>query len=205
MAPTRLDHSENVQFPGTWTPDGRTVLWAEGTTLASLDIKAISVGGEPAARPILATRFSEYNPELSPDGRWLAYVSNETGRDEVYVRAFPDLGGKRVISRTGGNSPAWSLDGRKLLYLSPPSKPGESMWQLMELDVTLDSAFTATLARPLFEPMFAPDLVRTYDLTRNADRFIFLRIRHPPATSAPREIHVVQNWTEELKRLVPAN
>jgi len=75
----------------------------------------------------------------------------------------------------------------------------------MELDVTLGPAFTATLARPLFEPMFAPDLVRTYDLTRNADRFIFLRIRHPPATSAPREIHVVQNWTEELKRLVPAN
>ena len=79
------------------------------------------------------------------------------------------------------------------------------LWQLMELDVTLDPAFTATLARPLFEPMFVPDLVRTYDLTRNADRFIFLRIRHPPATSAPREIHVVQNWTEELKRLVPAN
>lgn len=77
--------------------------------------------------------------------------------------------------------------------------------QLMELDVTLGAAFTATLPRPLFEPMFDTDLVRTYDLTRNADRFIFVRVRYPPATSAPREIHVVQNWSEELKRLVPAN
>ncbi len=201
-APTRLAHSENVQFAGTSTPDGRTVVWAEGA--ANFDIKAISIG-EPAARPILATRFSEFNPELSPDGRWLAYVSNETERNEVYVGAFPDLGEKRMISRTGGDSPAWSLDGRKLLFLSPASKPGESAMQLMELDVTLGPTFTATLPRPLFEPMFESDLVRTYDLTRNADRFIFVRQRHPPATSAPREIHVVQNWSEELKRLVPAN
>jgi eukaryotic-like serine/threonine-protein kinase len=201
-APTRLGQSEYVQFPGTWTPDGRTVLYAEGSTIVGRDIKAITLGSGPA-RPILATRFSEFNPELSPDGRWLAYVSDETGREEVYVQAFPDPGGKRMISTTGGNSPVWSLDGRKLFYLSPPSKPRGSAWQLMESDVTLGSAFAATPPRPLFEPTFAPDLVRTYDLTPNADRFIFLRVRFPPATSAPREIHVVQNWSEELKRLVP--
>ena len=76
--------------------------------------------------------------------------------------------------------------------------------QMMEMDVTLGATFTATPPRPLFEPVFTWDVVRTYDLTSDAERFIFARERFPPATSAPREIHVIQNWFEELKRLVPA-
>jgi eukaryotic-like serine/threonine-protein kinase len=140
---------------------------------------------------------------FSPDGRWLAYVSDETGRSEVYVQAFPHLGQKRQISTAGGTNPAWSRNGRKLTFLTRPERPRGQFMQLMELDVTLGANFTATPARPLFEPVFGADIDRAYDMTADASRFIFVRQTYPPSTSAPHELQLVQHCFEELKARAP--
>ena len=134
------------------------------------------------------------------------YVSNETGRDEVYVRAFPSATDKRQISTAGGFNPAWSRNGRKLVFLAPiePPRPGFAM-QLMEAEVTLGTSFTATSPRRLFEAPFLADVARTYDLTPDAGRFVFTRETYPPSTSEPREMQVIENWFGELRRRVPAN
>jgi serine/threonine-protein kinase len=200
--PRQLAPGHGVIFPGSWTPDGQSVIFAEGPTADTLDIKLLSVAGDPRVQPLIETRFNDRMPELSPDGRWLAYVSNETGRDELYVRAFPGLGDKRQISTAGGVDPAWSRNGRKLVFLSRLGKPGT--YALMEVDVTPGTTFISSPPRQVFESPFFPDVARTYDLTPDASRFIFTRETYPPSTSAPREMHVVQSWTEELKARVPA-
>jgi hypothetical protein len=152
---------------------------------------------------LIASRFNDTNPEISPDGRWLAYTSNELGHDEVYVQAFPGLGDKVRISTAGGSNPAWSRDHRKLFFLSQLDAKQGSKWQLMEVDVTLGATFTKSLPRRLFDSPVPADVRRGYDPAPDGRRFVFLRETHPPSTSAPREMHVIQNWTEELKRLAP--
>jgi serine/threonine-protein kinase len=137
-------------------------------------------------------------PDLSPDGRWLAYVSDETGRQEVYVQSFPGLGGKRRISADGGVEPAWSRDGRKLLYVVHPASGLERM---MEVDVSLGETFTAGSPHSLFEFSFSGALsARSYDLTRDAERFLVVDEVYPPSSDALDEIHVVQNWFSALDR-----
>ena len=156
--PRRIAPGGEVVFPGSWTPDGQSVVFADGPTAGSLDVRVISVTGGSGAQPLVETRFNDRMPEVSPDGRWLTYVSNETGRDEVYVRAFPTAGDKRQISTAGGFNPAWSRNGRKLVFLAPiePPRPGLSM-QLMEAEVTLGTSFTATSPRRLFEAPFSAE------------------------------------------------
>ena len=204
--PRRIAPGREIVFPGSWTPDGQSVVFADGPTAGSLDVRVLSVTGGSGAQPLVETRFNDRMPEVSPDGRWLTYVSNETGRDEVYVRAFPGAGDKRQISTAGGFNPAWSRNGRKLVFLAPiePPRPGVSM-QLMEAEVTLGTSFTATSPRRLFEAPFSADVARTYDLTPDAGRFIFTRETYPPSTSEPREMQVIENWFGELRRRVPAN
>jgi hypothetical protein len=205
VAPRQLAPAGGVLFPGSWTADGKSVVFAEGPTADGMDVK-LSVEGEPRVRSLIATRFNDRMPEVSPDGRWLTYVSDETGRSEVYVRAFPALGDKRQISTAGGFNPAWSRNGRKLVFLAPiKPRDGPFGMQLMEAEVTLGATFTATSPRRLFEAPFPADVARTYDLTPDAGRFIFTRETYPPSTSQPREMQVIENWFGELRRRVPAN
>jgi serine/threonine-protein kinase len=99
-----------------FTPDGQRLLTAM-TAGAGFDVGVISVGEAGPATPLLATPFNEQFAVVSPDGRWLAYGSDETGRDEVYVRPFPEGGAKLLVSQGGGTEPRWSPDGRTLYYL----------------------------------------------------------------------------------------
>jgi Tol biopolymer transport system component len=104
----RLASSDVQQAPGAWTPDGKTLLFMDGA-LAD-DIWTLSLEGDRRPHPFSQTPFNEQYPDLSPDGRWLAYASNQSGRVEVYVQPYPGPGARQQISVDGGTAPVWSRD-----------------------------------------------------------------------------------------------
>ncbi len=110
--------SEYTKGAGSWSPDGKFLAFEERHPDTLSDIWVLSVEGNRTPQALMRERFNEYEPVFSPNGRWLAYVSDEAGRDEVYVRSFPGLAGKQPISTGGGRYPVWSRDGRELFYLS---------------------------------------------------------------------------------------
>jgi Tol biopolymer transport system component len=185
-----------------WAPDGQTIVMEIQGAETSTDIWLLDGEGERAARPLLQTRFNERTARLSPDGRWLAYVSDESGRDEVYVQPFPDLAGKWQISIQGGNQPVWSRDGRELFY-----RGGE---QLMAVTVSTEPPFRATAPQALFPDAFERPqgpAHTSYDVAPDG-RFLMLQssqVSRETERTGSTQLHVVQNWFEELKRLVPTN
>ena len=151
--------------------------------------------GKPASlipRQVIFGNPDKAAARLSPDGRWLAYQSNETGRREVYVQPFPGPGGKRQVSTLGGREPRWARNGQELFY-----REGNKM---MVVGVTTTPIFTASNPRLLFEGRFI-DGAKTYDVAPDGQRFLVVRPSEQEITAT--QIHVVLNWFEELKRLVP--
>ena len=104
---------------GNLSPDGSRLVFSAGSGGAGLDIGVLTMDGERSWTPLLATASGDFDPVISPDGQWIAYASGETGRVEVYVQRFPELGLRQQISTDGGMRPAWSPDGRALFYLVP--------------------------------------------------------------------------------------
>jgi len=157
----------------------------------------LSIDGDRQPRPILQTPASEVDARLSPDGRWLTYASDESGRYEVYVQSFAGSGGKWQISTNGGREPVWAHSGRELFYRS-----GEKMIAAV---VAIQPTFQAATSRPLFEGPYegtntiSPD----YDVTGDDQRFLMVQPSEP--RSKPTDFNVVLNWSEELKRRVPTN
>jgi Tol biopolymer transport system component len=148
------------------------------------------------AQPFLRTQFNEGAPRFSPDGHWLAYVSDESGRYEVYVQPYPGPGGKWQISTDGGMEPVWNRNGRELFYRS-----GDKM---MAVDIATQPSFTAGKPHMLFEGQYVPTAVLfpNYDVSPDGQRFLMLKPTEQ-AEAAPTQIVVVQNWFEELKQKVP--
>jgi Tol biopolymer transport system component len=150
--------------------------------------------------PFLNSQFSETHPEFSPDGRWLAYRSNESNRNEVYVRPFPGPGAKYPISSEGGSEPLWAKDGTKLYYRWPDAQPTQ-MWVV---DVRTDGGFMAGKPRLLFDRsgyvFGTPE--RCYDLSPDGQRFLMTKLEDRKPTPVT-ELVLVLNWFEELKRLAP--
>jgi serine/threonine-protein kinase len=107
-APERLTTSENGQYPGSWSPDGQVLAFSEPDPTTGYDIWMLGLQGDRKPRPFLQTPANESGPIFSPDGRWVAYLSDETGRNEIYVRPFPGPGGKMQISTEGGTEPMWA-------------------------------------------------------------------------------------------------
>jgi serine/threonine-protein kinase len=192
----RLTSGERTQTPGSWSADGQWLVYDEGGPETGFDVWALPAGGDRKARVVVSTPFTEQYPRLSPDGRWLAYTSNEPGRVEVFVQPFAGPGGRSQISIEGGTEPVWSRDGRELFYVN-----GDKM---MAVEITTTPAFRAGTPRLLFEGryMFSPNGVAAYDVAADG-RFLRVQPMHPdPPTN---QINVVLNWAEELKRLVPVN
>ena len=133
---------------------------------------------------------------FSPDGRWLAYVSDESGRYEVYVQPYPGPGGKWQISTGGGKEPLWARDGRELFY-----RNGE---QMMAVEITTEPTFSAGTPRLLFEGTYLSGTVflAYYDVSPDGQRFLMVQASEQQA-SDPTQINVVLNWFEELKQRVP--
>ena len=148
------------------------------------------------AQPFLRTQFDEAVPQFSPDGRWLAYISNETGRHEIYVQSYPGPGGKWQISTEGGAEPVWNPNGRELFYRS-----GDKM---MAVEITAQPGFAASTPRMLFQGRYvqAPFPSSNYDVSRDGQRFLMLKPSEQ-GQAAPTQINIVLNWFEELKQKVP--
>jgi len=108
--------------PLDWSPDGRFLLYAAQGEKSASDLWALPLTGDRMPVPVAQTRFEEVQAQFSPDGRWLAYASNETSRYEIYVRPFPASGGKWQVSSEGGIYPQWRRDGRELFYVAPDNK-----------------------------------------------------------------------------------
>jgi serine/threonine-protein kinase len=140
------------------------------------------------------------NGEVSPNGRWLAYQSNESGSDEVYVRQFPNVdgGGKRLVSSGGGTTPAWSANGKELFYFRPSDT-------IMAVPVTTDGV-TFAFDNPVVavKANLAAGLPngRTYAVSADGKRFLVIKNAAQGPTISP-QLVIVLNWVDELKRLVP--
>jgi serine/threonine-protein kinase len=191
----RLTQSDYMQWPGSWSPDGETLAFIQVGPDSGDDILFLHMP-ERRITPFLNSRFNERYAEFSPDGRWIAYGSDESGRQEVYVQPFRGPGGKWQISNEGGRDPLWSRNGKQLFY-----RWGDQVWVV---DVQIGSDFSTSKPRLLFEqPGYARgSLVRTWDISPDGQRF--LMVKQEERKSQPvTEMILVQNWFEELKRLVP--
>jgi eukaryotic-like serine/threonine-protein kinase len=196
--PERLTSETDVQLelPSSFSPDGSHLLLVVGnlsdtsSEKTGWDIFVLPLSGERTLRPFLQTKFSEGDAQFSPDGRWVAYGSNESGRLEVHVRPFPGPGGKWQISTEGGWHPRWSRSGRELFYRQAD--------KMMAVDVETSPTFRAGRPRTLLEGRF---VARGYDVAPDGSRF--LMIKEDPAESGPARVNVVLNWFEEVKRRVP--
>ena len=190
--------SELNVYPSDWSRDGRYLIYtADSGGPGGLDIwylrrKPDGDGFEPV--PFLEGRFNQQSGKLSPDGRFLAYCSDESGRFEVYVRPFPEGGGQLQMSPAGGCEPRWSHDGKELFYVVGNT--------LMVAAVTTSAGFSAGAVVRLFQDAgldVGLALSRDrYDVSADGKRFLTIEMLQNDEAKAP-AIHIVQNWFEEFE------
>jgi serine/threonine-protein kinase len=194
----RLYVSENFQDATSVSPDGTRIVVNEVTPNQGRDMRLLTLTPTPRIEPLVETRFEERGGILSPDGRWLAYESDSSGRFEIYVRPFPAIGdGQWQVSTAGGVHALWSRSGRELFYraldgtvLSVPVNAQTATW-------------SAGMPVVLFKGNYlGANVSRQYDVTPDGQRFVMLKESGERADTQ-RVIVVVQNWFEELRRLAP--
>jgi len=180
--------------PGSWSPDGRVLAFMEINPDTGFDVYTLPLK-DRKPQPFVHTPANETAPRFSPDGHFIAYASNESGRFEIYVRPYPGPGGKWQISTEGGTEPAWNPKGRELFYRS-----GNKM---IAVDITTQATFSAGKPRMLFEGAYvlSPRSFPDYDVSPDGQRFLMLKASEQ--AQAPAQINVVLNWFEELKQKVP--
>ncbi|MHC4532588.1 MAG: protein kinase domain-containing protein [Planctomycetota bacterium] len=185
--PTRL-------APYSWSPDGKLLAVYDYIEFRDIcDIFVLSLEGERKLEPIIQTQYSKINPAFSPDGRWIAYSSNRDGKYQIYVRPYPTMDRVIPISREFGEEPVWSVSGDKLFYRN------RSKW--MVVSISTKPEFEAGIPQVVFEGPYVNVTGLSYDVAPDGQRFLVLKPEYDD--SQVRELHVVTNWFEELKRLAP--
>jgi Tol biopolymer transport system component len=184
------EHSHVTGF----APGGQSLLFEKQTVERNTDIWLLPLDGSGKERLILGTAFNEVGARLSPDGRWLAYMSDETGIPQIYVQPFPALDARFLISKSGGQEPVWSRDGRRLLY-----RADGVMWSV---SIAAGETFRPGIAERVVDGRYENKAVTHtgYDVGPDG-RFLVIGNSSPQAEA----LSVILNWTEELKRLVPVN
>ncbi|MGI8543044.1 MAG: protein kinase domain-containing protein, partial [Aridibacter sp.] len=177
----------NVPFD--WSSDGRFILYSQNEPTTTQDVWVLPLSGEQKPFPFLQTQFDEKFARFSPDGRWVAFMSNESGRDEVYVTRFDQPGEKWRISTAGGRSPRWRRDGKELFYLAADKK--------MMSVIIKSGAETFEAGAPT--ALFKVDsiLEGDYDVTADGQRFL---INNSVAGAQSQPFTIVLNWAADLKR-----
>jgi Tol biopolymer transport system component len=190
-----LDASPISKYPTSWSPDGRFLLFNTPTSTPRTgnDVWVLPFAGDRKPYPFLQSPFDERRAQFAPDGRWIAYQSNESGRHEVYVALFPGPGGKRRVSPTGGGSPRWRRDENELFYVGPDGK-------LMAATVQgWGSEFDVADVRALFSPRIRDQTNGIpYDVTPDGQRFLVNTLVE--STRTPTSIELIVNWPALLRR-----
>jgi serine/threonine-protein kinase len=186
--------------PSSWSPDGRVLAFDSDDDSGAGDVGVLELDRDRKPRPFAATRFVEGSPKFSPDGRWIAYSSNESGRNEIYAQAYPGPGPKLQISIGGGTDPVWARDGKELFY-----RNGDNM---MVVEIRLQPSLAPGKPRVLWTGPYARGLSSqcspagttnsNYDVTPDGQRFLMIQEEEDGLIAT--QIHVLPNWSEELKR-----
>lgn len=182
---TQITSSDYDDYLGDWSPNGHSLVYGEWNPGTGSDLWTVEVGGKSPPKPFTKTGFAQKQPAFSPDGRWLAFVSDESGQNEVYVQPFPGPGPKQQVSTGGGEEPAWSHSGQEIFY-----RLGGRM---MAVPVHENGGFTADRPRLLFEGLFHYNITpsRTYDVAPDGR---FLMVAEPDLAYAARQVNIVLNW-----------
>jgi serine/threonine-protein kinase len=185
--------------PRSWSADGKTLIFMDFTGTKT-DVGAMSIEGDRAKKSLLSDKYNKVDPEISPDGRWMAYSSDESGRFEIYLRPYPEVnGGKWQVSTSGGDWPIWSRDGRELFYRS-----GDAfMAVLVKTKPTISLETPKTMFRGTYA-FSGTASIGNWDVSPDGKRFLV--IKSPGSAGAgggPRKINIAVNWFEELKQRVP--
>jgi len=198
---TRVSDIEPA-YPTSWSPDGEALAFLYWVDTPNYDIWILPREGEP--RPFIESPHLEWLPSFSPDGRWLAYSSNQSGRTEVFVTPYPGPGSRIQVSNSGGRAPMWAPDGRRLYYQGP--RPSDGKVGIFEVEVSLGQEFSAGIPRKLFEGEYpSPTPVNGgYDIAPDGKSFIFLKEEPAPEMNVS-QLHLTLNFVEELERLVPTD
>ncbi len=204
-APEPLVDAQLSLVPATWTPDGRQLLYyqvpAGSSARRTTWVYDVSTKGPATTLVRSAGSVTAGGVDISRDGRWIAYQSNETGDIQVYVQAYPSGVPRLQISTAGGVSPVWRGDGRELFYVQPDMPPGDV--RIMAVSIRVQPGLAADAPKALFSGKYEMNMpARAYDVTADGQRFLLIRAdeRSPERIA---HVNIVQNWHEELKRLVP--
>jgi protease II len=186
-----------VKAPTDWSSDGNFIIYREINAKGKFDLWILPLEGDKTPKPFLQDDFDKGGAKFSPDGKWVAYHSDESGPYQVYVQPFPGPGGKYQVSSSAGSNPRWRRDGKELFYLTPDGK-------LTAVEVKTSSTFEAVAANPLFDTHvrgFSLNLGISsrdnYAVSSDGQRFLRNDLTE---ISASTPITVVLNWTADLKR-----
>lgn len=189
------DSNEGDACPSDWTPDGRIVFDMNSDAGSSSEILLVPASGGGDTTAFLRTDFPEYSGQVSPDGQWTAYVSRETGSNQIYVRRFPGAEGQQRVTRDGGFGPNWSRDGRTLYYMKRGSRD-----TLYAVDVELEPRFSVSEPRVVWT---AAGII-TYDLHPDGQRVLVGERIVPEgeegAERPPDQVVVIVSWLEGVLR-----
>ena len=183
-------------WPGSWSADGRVLAFMIGTDATKGDIDTIDTAGDGRFVPLLATPATEWGARLSPDGRWMAYVSNASGRWEAFIQPNPGPGNPRQISVDGGTEVVWAPSGRELFFRNGS--------KLMAVPINMTPQISTGVPRLLSDAGFVsgqPGLPG-YDVSADGQRF--LMVQPGPEESGARPVHVIIDWFDDLRRLTAA-
>lgn len=200
----RLTKIGLMQSPASWSPDDRVIAFNQMSPETGSDVYTMEMAGERRPKPLAQSKFGEGSPKFSPDGRWIAYTSNESGRNEIYAQPYPGPGPKIQISNEGGTDAVWNRSGGELFY-----RNGDRM---ITVAVSMSPTLTVSKPRVLWEGHFSHGTSSScgpsgatssnYDVTPDGRRF--LMVRDEDQDAAPKAVNVVLGWGEELKRVTQA-